>query len=434
MSTPTDAAATPARTRAGRRRLGLLVVLAVCLVAALAAGWYWQTYARHYESTDNAYVHGPVVQITPQLAGTVTAVLADDTDRVRAGQVLVRLDATDAAIALEQAQASLAQRVREVAAVYANNASLRAQIALRDSEIATARLEIERAQADHDRRRSLLGSGAVSDEEIAHARAAIDRATTALATSRAAVAAAREDLQANLVRTQGIDVGQHPSVLQAAAQVRDALQALRRTELAAPVSGTVARRNVQVGQRVQAGAPLMAVVPLEKVWIEANFKEVQLRDVRVGQAVEVTADLYGRRIEYRGRVAGLGAGTGAAFALLPAQNATGNWIKVVQRLPVRVELEPTQLAEHPLRIGLSMRARVDLRSAPGGPALLPPSQARPDAAPAPAGGGGAGGPDAAVPSDPLVTSATGGPIDAAADAQARALIDDIVARQLARGR
>ena len=353
---------------AGRRRRGVLVVLFL-VFATLAIGWalWWHLTGRWHESTDNAYVAGHVVQVTPQQAGTVVAIGADDTDRVQAGQVLVKLDATDARVALAQAEAHLAQAVREVRTFYARNAALEALQAQRASELA-------KAEEDLARRSPLAATGAVSKEDVEHARNAVE-------TARAALAASREDLVTNRVRTDGISIAKHPGVAAAAGRVREAFLALQRTEIVAPVAGYVARRTVQVGQRVASGALLMAVVPLDSVWIDANFKEVQLRDMRIGQPVRLTADLYGNRAEYRGRVAGLAAGTGGAFALLPPQNATGNWIKVVQRLPVRIALEPGQLAAHPLLVGLSMHVDVEIRDT-GGAQLAAAPRANPAWAPA----------------------------------------------------
>ena len=353
---------------AGRRRRGVLVVLFL-VFATLAIGWalWWHLTGRWHESTDNAYVAGHVVQVTPQQAGTVVAIGADDTDRVQAGQVLVKLDATDARVALAQAEAHLAQAVREVRTFYARNAALEALQAQRASELA-------KAEEDLARRRPLAATGAVSKEDVEHARNAVE-------TARAALAASREDLVTNRVRTDGTSIAKHPGVAAAAGRVREAFLALQRTEIVAPVAGYVARRTVQVGQRVASGALLMAVVPLDSVWIDANFKEVQLRDMRIGQPVRLTADLYGNRAEYRGRVAGLAAGTGGAFALLPPQNATGNWIKVVQRLPVRIALEPGQLAAHPLLVGLSMHVDVEIRDT-GGAQLAAAPRANPAWAPA----------------------------------------------------
>jgi membrane fusion protein (multidrug efflux system) len=266
----------------------------------------------------------------------------------------VRLDAADAQVALEQAEAQLAQAVRESRTLYANNNTLEAGIAVRQSELV-------RAEEDYARREQLAAKGMISKETLENARAAV-------ATARAALEESREKLASNRTLTDRTTVDAHPNVKRAAARVRETLLALKRAEIAAPVSGYVAKRSVQVGQRVAPGAALMAIVPLDQVWVDANFKESQLRAMRIGQPVRLVADMYGDRVEFHGRVAGLAAGTGGAFALLPPQNATGNWIKVVQRLPVRILLDLKQLEEYPLRIGLSMRAEVDIRDT-GGPQL-----------------------------------------------------------------
>ena len=350
-----------------KRRPALIAVTAVVLLAGAAYGAYWAVALRHHESTDNAYVQAPLVQVTPQAGGTVLAVLADDTDSVKAGQVLVKLDPADAKLALERAEAQLAQTVREVRTLYANNGTLKAQIALREADLARAQSEVARAQDDVARRSPLLASGAVGAEEFKHAESTLASAQNSLASAQSALAAAKEQAASNRALTDGTVVEKHPNVERAAAAVREAYLALARCELPAPLAGQVARRTVQVGQRVAAGAPLMSIVPLDQVWVEANFKEAQLREMRIGQPVKLTADLYGGKVEYDGRVLGLGAGTGAAFALLPAQNATGNWIKVVQRVPVRIELDAKQVAAHPLRVGLSMQAVVDTGDASGTP-------------------------------------------------------------------
>jgi len=343
-----------------RRRKALLTLAAIVALAGLAWGGYEWLVASRYESTDNAYVQGNVVQITPQVGGTVMAIHADDTDFVKAGQPLVQLDPADAKVALDQAEANLAQTVRQVRTLYANNASLAAQVRLREADIGKAQAEVARASDDLDRRQALVGNGAVSREELNHAATQLANARSALAAAQAGVAAAREQLVSNQAMTEGTTVEQHPSVQAAAAKVREAWLATRRAALLAPVDGYVAKRTVQVGQRIAAGTPLMSIIPLREVWVDANFKESQLRRIRLGQPVKLRADLYGKRVEYRGTVAGLGAGTGSAFALLPAQNATGNWIKVVQRVPVRIALDANEVAAHPLRVGLSMEAEVEV--------------------------------------------------------------------------
>ncbi|HQD16560.1 MAG TPA: efflux RND transporter periplasmic adaptor subunit, partial [Ottowia sp.] len=354
--------------RRARRKPALLSVTALVLLAGLAWGAYDWLVLSHYQETDNAYVQGNVVQITPQQGGTVTAIYADETDRVSAGQPLVRLDGADAQVALAQAEAALGQAVRQVRTLYVNNHSLAAQVRLREADVAKARSQLATAEQDVARRQGLVAGGAVSGEELAHARAQVSAAQSTLTAAQAAASAAREQLASNQALTEGTPVAEHPSVLTAAAKLREAWLAAHRTSIPAPVSGYVGKRSVQLGQRVAPGAPLMTVVALEQVWVDANFKENQLRQIRVGQPVRLTADVYGGKAVFDGKVAGLGIATGAASALLPAQNATGNWIKVVQRVPVRIALDPEQLKAHPLRVGLSMLARVDVREQQG-PAL-----------------------------------------------------------------
>ncbi|MCE9657021.1 MAG: HlyD family efflux transporter periplasmic adaptor subunit [Burkholderiales bacterium] len=370
-SVPPPAAAAPAG--GSRRKTALLGVAGAVLLAGLAYGAYWALVLNHFESTDNAYVQGNVVQLTPQVAGTVISIAADDTDFVKAGQTLVKLDPADARVALEQAEAQLAQAVRQSRTLFVNNGALRAQIAAREADLARAQSDVARAQEDVARRAPLVASGAVGKEEFNHVTSQLAVAKTALSAAESGAQAAREQLASNQSLTEGISVEEHPNVLQAAGKVREAHLALARAELLSPVDGYVARRSVQLGQRVQAGTPLLSVIALKDVWVDANFKEGQLRNLRIGQPVELVADVYGKKVEYHGTIEGLGAGTGAAFALLPAQNATGNWIKVVQRVPVRIALDPKEVAEHPLRIGLSMDARVDV-SKTGGRMLAEASQ------------------------------------------------------------
>ena len=353
-----------APARGGRKRALLILTTVVVLLGGSYLA-YDLIVASRYESTENAYVQGNLVQITPQLGGTVTAILVDDTDHVKAGQPLVRLDPADAKVALQQAEAALAQAVRQVRTLYTNNGSLSAQVSLRQAEVSRIQSDVARASEDLQRRQALAGSGAVSREELQHAQTQLSGARSALASAEAAVNAAREQLASSQALTDGTPVDQHPAVQAAAARVREAWLATQRLALPAPVEGYVARRSVQLGQRVAAGTPLMTIVPLDQVWVDANFKEVQLRKLRIGQPVTLSADLYGHQVVYHGKVAGLGVGTGAAFALLPAQNATGNWIKVVQRVPVRIALDAKELAAHPLRVGLSMHAEVDVRQQDG---------------------------------------------------------------------
>ena len=347
------------------RKKAITAVTILVVIGAIAYGVYWALVLNHFESTDNAYVQGNVVQITPQVVGTVVAINADDTDHVKAGQILVKLDPADAQVALDQAEAQLAQTVREVRTLYANNGTLSAQIAQREAESARAQSDLSRAEDDVSRRAPLVATGAVGKEELDHATAQLAASRNSAAAAQSAVLAAREQLASSQTLTDGTAIDQHPNVLRASARVREAYLALKRAELLAPVDGYVAKRSVQLGQRVQAGTPLMSVIALNQVWVEANFKEGQLRNLRIGQPVELIADVYGKKVDYHGTIEGLGAGTGAAFALLPAQNASGNWIKVVQRVPVRIALDPKELAEHPLRVGLSMEAKVDVTKTDG---------------------------------------------------------------------
>jgi membrane fusion protein (multidrug efflux system) len=342
---------TNAATMTTQRRRWLAIVAAALVIAGVAYGAYWAIDLRYIQFTDNAYVGGNVVQITPQISGTVIAIGADETNFVDAGKTLVQLDQADAQIALAQADAQLAKTVRDVRNLFATSAQLRANVDARRSDFA-------KASDDLARRERLAGSGAVSKEEVQHARDAAKSANADLV-------AAQEGLGAQRARIDRTTIEGHPDVRSAAARVHDAYLAYARTTLPAPVSGFVAKRAVQLGQRVSPGAALMAVVPLDQVWVDANFKERQLEGMRVGQPVKLTADIYGSRIAYHGRVAGFGAGTGAAFALLPAQNATGNWIKIVQRVPVRIALDQRELAAYPLQIGLSTEVEVDTRDRSG---------------------------------------------------------------------
>ena len=351
-----------------RKRL-LLIAAGVFVLLAIAYAIWWAMFGSHYESTDDAYVHGNLVQITPQVAGTVIAIEADDTDTVKAGQPLVRIDSADTDVALQQAEAQLAQTVRQTRTRYVQNDSLAANVDVRRADIERAQAELNRAQSDLKRRQELARSGGVSGEEILHAQTTLKSAQSGLAQARAALSAAQAELATNQALTHGTDVANHPDVLHAAAAVRRAWLDKSRTVLPAPVDGTVARRSVQVGQRVAPGSVLMNVVPLDQLWIEANFKEGQLRKMRIGQPATLTADLYGDSVTYHGKIVGLDAGTGSAFALLPAQNATGNWIKVVQRVPVRIALDPAELKQHPLRVGLSMDVEVDIADQEHGQAL-----------------------------------------------------------------
>jgi len=346
----------------GKRKRWIAAVVATCAAVGIAYGIYWLTDLRYVEETDDAYVGGNVVRVTPQVAGTVIAIGADDTQFVTEGRPLVKLDPSDAKVALEEAQAQLAKAVREVRGLFATSTQLEASVAARRTELA-------KASADLGRRERLAASGAVSTEELQHARDTVD-------TAKAALAEAEERLNATRARIDRTTVRNHPEVLAAAARVRDAYLMAARTVILAPVSGLVAKRAVQVGQRVGPGAALMAIIPPDQVWVDANFKESQLARMRIGQPATLTADIYGKRVAYHGHVEGLGAGTGSAFAVLPAQNATGNWIKIVQRVPVRIALDADEVRSHPLQVGLSMNVRVDTTGA-NGAALPSPSAAAP---------------------------------------------------------
>lgn len=363
MIAPLSPSASGASPVAASRWRVAVIAIGILIAVAACAAWAW--HVDDSVTTDDAYVQGNIVQITPQVSGTVLSIGADDTDFVRAGQALVKLDPTDAKVVLMQAEAQLAQTVREVRTLFANNSTLKAQIALRDAEVARIQTDLLRAQDDVDRRASLVDSGAVGREEFSHVSAQLKAARDAVVAAQAAATTAREQLASNESLTDNTTVADHPNVRRAAGRLREAWLACKRTELPAPVDGHVARRGVQVGQRVQAGAPLMTIVPLDVLWVDANFKENQLRRLRIGQRATLVADLYGSRIEYHGTVTGLGTGTGAAFSLLPAQNATGNWVKVAQRVPARIVLNAAEVAAHPLRVGLSMQVSVDVSDMTG---------------------------------------------------------------------
>jgi membrane fusion protein (multidrug efflux system) len=335
----------------GQRRFWFLILGAVILVAAVAYGIYWLLYARNFESTDDAYVAGNVVRVTSKENATVLALHADNTQTVKQGQLLIELDPAIAMVNLQAAQANLARVVRNVRAQFSKSDSGEAQLN-------QARVALAQAQDDYARRQKAFATESVSGEELAHARDAV-------AAARAAVNSAQGGLQQTNAAIEGTDIAHNPEVLAAEAQLRAAAIAYGHMRIIAPLDGVIAQRTVQAGQQVAPGTPLMAVVPLSHVWIDANFKEVQLARMRVGQPVTVTADIYGGGVTYHGHIEGLGAGSGSAFALLPPQNASGNWIKIVQRVPVRIALDPEELAKHPLRVGLSVTADADVRDQSG---------------------------------------------------------------------
>jgi membrane fusion protein (multidrug efflux system) len=369
-----EAATAQIDARNGRRRKRLFIALGGSVLAcALAYGAYSHFYASRFVSTDNAYTGAETAQVTPAIGGIVREVLVADTQQVRQGDVVVVLDDVDARLALEQAEAELGRAVRRVRGYAANDDSLAAQIASRASEqtraaaqVAAAVADFERAQVDLARREALAGSGSVSGDELTKARNAFETARASLESARAYAEQSRANhtaaigsRAANAVLISNATEQTNPEVALARSRRDQAQVNLDRTVIRAPVDGVVVKRSVQVGQQVQSGAALLSVVPVSQVHVDANFKEVQLEKVRVGQPVKVTSDLYGKSMTYHGVVEGLSGGTGSAFATIPAQNATGNWIKVVQRVPVRIKLDPAELASRPLQVGLSMVATID---------------------------------------------------------------------------
>ncbi len=350
--------------------VALIVILAVILYLI------WKVFFNHSVSTDNAYVGAETATVTSMVTGQVAEVLVSDTHQVKKGDLLVVVDNRDAKIALAQAQAELAKAKRQYKQTSANSNSLNSQIYVSDDVIHSAEAQVEKAQADAgkaqdelQRRSQLAASGAISKEELSTAQSAVNTAKASLDVAQAGLnqakssqKAAQSNKAANDALIQGSNENSAPDVLVAQTRVEQALLDLERTQIKAPFDGVVTSRKIQVGQRVAPGSVLLMVVPLSQLYVDANFKESQLENVQPGQKVTLTSDLYGDSVEYHGTVVGFSGGTGSAFALIPAQNATGNWIKVVQRLPVRIQLDPKELAEHPLRVGLSMEAKIDLTS------------------------------------------------------------------------
>ncbi|MYM31316.1 HlyD family efflux transporter periplasmic adaptor subunit [Duganella sp. CY15W] len=372
-----------------KKRKAVLAGITLAFIAAGAAyAVYYEAVLSKIQETDNAYVGGNLVTLSSQVTGNVTEIRADETQMVQAGAPVIKLDSADADIALAQADAKLGAAVRQQRQRYADVAQYDATVTLR-------KLQLKNAEDDLARRKPLAADHTVSGEEVEHARQAVDDA-------RAAIAVAIKQEEAAKAGVNGVAVAQHPAVQAAKADYVQAWLAARRNTILAPVSGYVAKRSVQIGARATPGTALMSIVPLDQLWVDANFKESELRNIRVGQPAKVEADMYGSKVEFHGRVVGLSAGTGSAFSLLPAQNASGNWIKVVQRLPVRIELDPKELKEHPLRIGLSTTVSVDITKTDG--AVL----------------------GAAMPQNPVYsTQALTQPLDQAANAA-----DAIIARNL----
>jgi membrane fusion protein (multidrug efflux system) len=345
----------PAIAPAKRGRLFALLGGTVALVAAVAGGWVLIEGGRHVE-TDNAYVDASTAQVTPLVAAAVVSVPVINTQVVKAGQPLVILDDSDARLALARAEADLAQTQRRVVGYHANDGALGAEVAARAAQVRSAQANLDRARIDYDRRKGLDANGAISGEELTQARTALETAQAAVTAAVAQERAAEGQRAVNSALISG--AGENPEVAAARVRVDQARLDLARTVIRAPIDGVVAKNDVQIGQRVQVGQPLMSVVPVQQAYVNANFKEQQLRKVRVGQPVELSSDLYGGGVKYRGTVVGVSGGTGSAFAVIPAQNATGNWIKVVQRLPVRIAIDPRDLTAHPLRVGMSMTAQI----------------------------------------------------------------------------
>lgn len=374
MSQTADLSAHQTKAAATARRKRLFSILAIVVAAtAVLVLLYWLLIGSHRVSTDDAYVQADTAQVTALVAGPIVSVPVVDTQAVRKGQILAVIDPTDFRLALDRARGEFGQGERRVRGYYANDRALAAQAVARTTDIGgaeakllAARSDLDRAQVEYQRRRGLAGSGAVSGDELTaaenqlqNARAGVATAQSAVAQARANAVAAKEQREVAAVLVAGGGVATNPEVAVARAHLAQAELDLARTVIRAPVDGVVARKSIEIGQRVQAGSQLMSVVPVQSVFVDANFKEVQLRKVRIGAPVTLKSDLYGGGVKFHGRVVGIAGGSGSAFALIPAQNATGNWIKVVQRIPVRIALDPRELAAHPLRVGLSMTAVVD---------------------------------------------------------------------------
>ena len=383
-----EPAPTPAPTHSttqlpakSKRKKNLLLFTLIVLAIAAVTLWLYVTQWRYQVSTEDAYVSGNQVQINAQISGTVTAIGVNDTDMVKAGQTLVALDQADNGLALETAKAQLRTAIRQyktqTASIQQADVNIsQAQTAMNEvqSQIESAKIALLAAQSDYQRRAALMASQAVSQEEVQHAadtvkkaQAQLDAAVAKQATARSAVVTAQAQRNVTIANLGKNDVLSQPAVQTAMANIQTAWLNLNRTQIVAPIDGQIAKRGVQLGQKISAGTPLMVIVPLHDLWVDANFKESQIKDIHLGQAVNLTSDIYGKEVVYHGKVIGLSAGTGSAFSVLPAQNATGNWIKVTQRLPVRIALDSKELQQHPLRVGLSMHAELDSRDQQGKP-------------------------------------------------------------------
>ncbi|MCX7587751.1 HlyD family efflux transporter periplasmic adaptor subunit [Phenylobacterium sp. 58.2.17] len=371
---PAAAVATAPAANGARRKRLFMILGGVVLAGALIWGLYWLLVGSRHVTTDNAYVNADTAQVTALVAGPIVQAPVGETTVVKTGQVIAVIDPADFKLAVDRARAELGQAERRVGQYFANDEALAAQTAARGADIAraeamlaSARSDYSRAEVEYGRRRNLAESGAVSGDELTQAenryqaaKAALAAAQAGLAQAKAAAAQSAGQQKAANALVAGTSAADNPEVAAARAKLAQAELDLARTTIRSPVDGVVARKSVVVGQKVANGAPVMSIVPIQTAYVDANFKEVQLRKVRRGQPVELTSDLYGKGVKFHGKVAGVGGGTGSAFALIPAQNATGNWIKVVQRVPVRIALDPKELAEHPLRVGLSMEAVIDI--------------------------------------------------------------------------
>lgn len=379
--TPAPTHSTTQHPAKSKRKKNLLVFTLIVLAIAAVTLWLYFTQWRYQVSTEDAYVSGNQVQINAQISGTVTAIGVNDTDMAKAGQTLVALDQADNGLALETAKAQLRTAIRQyktqTATIQQADVNIsQAQTAMNEvqSQIESAKIALLAAQSDYQRRAALMASQAVSQEEVQHAadtvkkaQAQLDAAVAKQATARSAVVTAEAQRNVTIANLGKNDVLSQPAVQTAIANIQTAWLNLNRTQIVAPIDGQIAKRGVQLGQKISAGTPLMVIVPLHDLWVDANFKESQIKDIHLGQAVNLTSDIYGKEIIYHGKVIGLSAGTGSAFSVLPAQNATGNWIKVTQRLPVRIALDSKELQQHPLRVGLSMHAELDSRDQQGKP-------------------------------------------------------------------
>nr|WP_144917716.1 HlyD family efflux transporter periplasmic adaptor subunit [Moraxella osloensis] len=381
VPTPAPTHSTTQSPAKSKRKKNLLLFTLIVLAIAAVTLWLYVNQWRYQVSTEDAYVSGNQVQINAQISGTVTAIGVNDTDMVKAGQTLVALDQADNGLALETAKAQLRTAIRQyktqTATIQQADVNIsQAQTAMNEvqSQIESAKIALLAAQSDYQRRAALMASQAVSQEEVQHAadtvkkaQAQLDAAVAKQATARSAVVTAQAQRNVTVANLGKNDVLSQPAVQTAMANIQTAWLNLNRTQIVAPIDGQIAKRGVQLGQKISAGTPLMVIVPLHDLWVDANFKESQIKDIHLGQAVNLTSDIYGKEVVYHGKVIGLSAGTGSAFSVLPAQNATGNWIKVTQRLPVRIALDSKELQQHPLRVGLSMHAELDSRDQQGKP-------------------------------------------------------------------